>query len=144
MPSPSKHYWLVKQEPETYPWSQFVADGQTDWTGVRSYPARLHLRAMQVGDSVLYYHSVTSKEIVGLAEVVRTAFPDSTATEQEGKDWSAVSLRPVRTLAKPVSLATLRTDPAFVNLALIKQSRLSVLPVTEVEFRRILELSEAK
>ena len=140
MASP-KRYWLVKQEPETYPWSRFVADGQTDWTGVRSYPARLNLRAMQVGDTVLYYHSVTDKEIVGVAEVSRPAFPDPTATG-EVVDWSAVTLRAVRTLDRPVSLATLRADPAFANFALIKQGRLSVLPVSEAEFRRILELSE--
>ncbi len=129
--------WLVKQEPETYAWSQFAADRGTAWTGVRSFAARLHLRAMQPGDAVLYYHSGESREIVGLARVVRAASPDPTATEG---DWSAVDLEPVQALPRPVSLATIKADPAFANLALIRQSRLSVMPVGEAEFARLLEL----
>ncbi len=128
--------WLVKQEPETYAWSQFVADGRTAWTGVRSFPARIHLRAMQPGDPVLYYHSGESKEIVGLARVVRSAYPDPTATEG---DWSAVDLEPVAVLPQPVTLAAIKGDPAFANFALMRQSRLSVMPVSELEFARLRE-----
>lgn len=129
--------WLVKQEPETYAWSQFVAERGTAWTGVRSFPARLHLRAMQPGDPVLYYHSGESREIVGLARVVKAAYPDPTANEG---DWSAVDLEPIQALPKPVSLAAIKADPAFANLALVWQPRLSVMPVGEAEFARLLEL----
>lgn len=129
--------WLVKQEPETYAWSQFVAERGTAWTGVRSFPARLHLRAMQPGDPVLYYHSGASKEIVGLARVIKAAYPDPTASEG---DWSAVDLEPIQALPKPVNLAAIKADPAFANLALVRQSRLSVMPVSEAEFARLLKL----
>ena len=119
-------YWLVKQEPEAYPWSQLVADKKTAWTGVRNFQARNHLRAMKAGDAVLYYHSVTGKQIVGIAEVVREAYPDPTATEG---DWSVVDL------------ATLKTDPITQDMPLIKQSRLSVMSLEPAVFQRILELS---
>jgi predicted RNA-binding protein with PUA-like domain len=130
--------WLVKQEPEDYSWSQFVTDGGTAWTGVRSFPARLHLRAMQTGDAVLYYHSGETREVVGLATVQRAAYPDPTATEG---DWSAVDLAPVRALPRPVSLATIKADPTLNQLALVRQSRLSVMPVSEGEFARLLALA---
>ena len=130
--------WLVKQEPEDYPWSQLVADGGTAWTGVRSFPARLHLRGMQPGDAVLYYHSGETREVVGLARVTRAAYPDPTATEG---DWSAVDLAPVRALPRPVSLATIKADPGLNQLALVRQSRLSVMPVGEGEFARLLALA---
>ncbi len=135
-------HWLVKQEPDSYPWSQLVADGATDWTGVRNYGARNNLRAMAVGDRVLYYHSVTGKEVVGVAEVARAAFPDPTVTKEDGDDWSAVTLRPVEALAKPVALAAMRADPVFEGFALLKQSRLSVVPVSAREFRRVLALGK--
>lgn len=130
--------WLVKQEPDAYPWSQLVADGRTDWTGVRNFQARNFLREMRMGDPVLYYHSVTEKCVVGVAVVSRTAFPDPTA--EEG-DWSAVELRPREALPNPVPLAALRQDPKLGNLPLLRQSRLSVLPVTRAEYDAILRLS---
>ena len=131
-------YWLVKQEPEAYPWSQLVADKRTVWTGVRNFQARNHLRAMKAGDAVLYYHSVTGKQIVGIAEVVREAYPDPTATDG---DWSVVDLAPRRALERPVDLATLKADPVTCDMPLIRQSRLSVMPLEAAVFRRILELS---
>ncbi len=136
------NYWLVKSEPEAYSWSRLVKDGQTDWTGVRSYAARNNLRAMAVGDRVLYYHSVTGKEVVGIAEVSRAAFPDPTVTKEDGDDWSAVTLRAVEALARPVGLAVIKADAAFEKFMLIKQSRLSVVPVAAKEFRRILVLAK--
>ena len=131
-------YWLVKQEPEAYPWSQLVADKKTAWTGVRNFQARNHLRAMKTGDAVLYYHSVTGKQIVGIAEVVREAYPDPSATEG---DWSVVDLAPRQPLKVPVDLATLKTDPITQDMPLIKQSRLSVMSLEPAVFQRILELS---
>ena len=134
-------YWLVKQEPEAYPWSQLVADKKTTWTGVRNFQARNHLRAMKTGDAVLYYHSVTGKQIVGIAEVVREAYPDPTATEG---DWSVVDLAPRQPLKAPVDLATLKTDPVTKDMPLIKQSRLSVMSMEPAVFQRILELSQTR
>jgi len=134
-------YWLVKQEPEAYPWSQLVADKKTAWTGVRNFQARNHLRAMKTGDAVLYYHSVTGKQIVGIAEVVREAYPDPTATEG---DWSVVDLAPRQPLKAPVDLATLKTDPVTKDMPLIKQSRLSVMSLEPAVFQRILELSQTR
>lgn len=133
--------WLVKQEPEDYPWSRFVAEGGAAWTGVRNFQARNHLRAMQPGDRVLYYHSGAERAVVGLAEVDRAAYPDPSA--QDG-DWVAVDLKPVRALARPVPLAEIKVDPALKNLPLLRQSRLSVMPVSEAEFARLLELAGAK
>jgi predicted RNA-binding protein with PUA-like domain len=135
----AQRYWLVKQEPEAYPWSQLVADGKTAWTGVRNFQARNHLRSMKVGDAVLYYHSVTGKQVVGIAEVVREAYPDPTANE--GDDWSVVDLAPRKPLARPVDLATLKADPITRDMPLIRQSRLSVMALEAAVYRRILDLS---
>lgn len=132
------NYWLVKQEPESYSWSDFVKDGKTSWTGVRNFAARLNLRAMKKGDPVFYYHSVTGKEIVGLAHVAKEAYPDPTATEG---DWSCVDLVPDKSLKKPVGLDTLKTDKTLKEMKLVKQSRLSVSPVTKEQFDRIMKLS---
>ena len=131
-------YWLVKQEPATYSWSRFMADGRTDWTGVRNYQARNFLREMTVGDPVLYYHSVEEKSVVGLASVSRDAFPDPTADQG---DWSAVELRPTRPFENPVPLAAMRADPKLKNLAFLRQSRLSVSPITRDEYQYILRLA---
>jgi len=131
------HYWLVKQEPTDYPWQQFVRDGQTEWTGVRNFQARANLTKMSVGDEVLYYHSNVGKEIVGLATVARAAMPDP--TDSEGR-WVSVLLQAGRALKKPVSLDVIKKDALLKNMALVKQSRLSVMPVTPQEWRRILEL----
>src|SRR5262245_9852548 len=116
-------YWLVKQEPEAYSWSAFVKDGRTAWTGIRNFAARLHLRAMKRGDLVFYYHSVTGKEIVGIARVEKAAYPDPTATEG---DWSCVDLAPVKALAQPVTLERIKSDKVLQTLPLVKQGRLSV------------------
>ena len=133
------NYWLVKQEPDTYSWSAFVKDGKTAWTGVRNFAARINLRAMKKGDSVFYYHSNIGKDIVGLARVVKEAYPDPTA--EEG-DWSSVDLAPVKPLKKPVTLDAIKVDKLLKEMKLVKQSRLSVSPVTKEQFERIMELSD--
>jgi predicted RNA-binding protein with PUA-like domain len=134
----AKNYWLVKQEPEAYAWAQFVSDGKTSWTGVRNFLARNHLRTMKRGDAVLYYHSVSEKRIVGIATVDREAYADPTA--EEG-DWSCVDLKPVKPLKSPVTLEQLKNDPATQKMAFIRQSRLSVSPLTEAEYHRVLVLA---
>jgi predicted RNA-binding protein with PUA-like domain len=137
----AKNYWLVKQEPESYSWATFVKDRGTDWTGVRNFAARNNLRAMQRGDLVLFYHSVSEKQVVGIAKVTREAFPDPTATEGA---WSCVTVAPVKPLAKPVTLDQIKSDKLLKNLPLVKQGRLSVTPVGESEFRRLLELGQTR
>ncbi len=137
----AKQYWLVKQEPESYSWSNFVKDGRTAWTGVRNFQARNNLRAMKKGDLVLFYHSVSEKQVVGLARVEKEHYPDPTA---EAGDWSVVDLIPVKALAKPVPLDAIKGDKLLRNLKLVRQSRLSVTPLTEPEFKRLLELAETK
>ena len=134
-------HWLVKQEPESYSWSTFVKDGSTAWTGVRNFQARNHLRAMKKNDLVLYYHSVSEKQIVGIARVKREAYPDPTA--EEG-DWSSVDLVPFKSLKAPVSLVTLKEDRILKTLPLVRQSRLSVSPVSPEQFTRVLELGQTK
>src|SRR5262245_14161087 len=129
--------WLVKQEPEAYSWSTFVKDGRTAWTGVRNFQARNNLRAMKKGDRVAFYHSVSEKQVVGVARVDRPAYPDPTAKEG---DWSCVDLVPVQPLAKPVTLDTIKKDKVLSRMALVRQSRWSVTPVTEEQFRKLLEL----
>ena len=131
-------HWLVKSEPETYPWAQLLREGRTAWTGVRSFAARLHLRAMKKGDPVLFYHSGGEKTVVGLARIVREGYPDPTADEG---DWSAVDLAPEKTLAKPVSLAEIKADKTLRQIELVRQSRLSVSPLKEIQFNRLLALS---
>jgi predicted RNA-binding protein with PUA-like domain len=123
-------HWLVKQEPSAYAWEQFVRDGGTAWTGVRNFQARNNLRAMQRGDEVFYYHSVTGKCVVGTATVTRTAFADPTAKDG---DWSSVELRPAKTFARPVTLEQIKTESGLRDIALLRQSRLSVMPVTADE-----------
>jgi len=135
----SKHYWLVKQEPETYSWDDFRRDKGTAWTGVRSYPARLNLRAMAVGDEVLFYHSGGERAVVGLAKVRKAAYPDPTA--EPGEDWACVDLAPVRALKTVVPLATIKATESLQNIALVRQSRLSVMPLKAEEFREILKLA---
>jgi len=134
-------FWMVKSEPEAYSWQQFVKDGGTAWTGVRNFQARNNLRAMKKGDLVCYYHSVSGKEIVGLARVAGEAHPDPTASEG---DWSCVDLAPVKPLQRAVSLATIKGDPALREIKLLKNSRLSVIPLTAAEFKRVLQLADTK
>ena len=137
----SMQYWLVKQEPEKYPWEQFIKDKGTYWDGVRNYQARNNLRAMKKGDQVMYYHSVTGKSVVGVAKVTGEAYPDPTAKEG---DWSVVDLKPVKALNKPVSLEEIKKDSKLAEISLIKQSRLSVMPLRAAEFSRILQLGQTK
>jgi len=134
-----KQHWLVKQEPEDYSWMDFLKDGSTAWTGVRSFPARKHLRAMKQGDLVFYYHSGDEKQVVGIAQVSKSAYPDPTA---EGEDWSCVDLKPLKKLNHPVTLAQIRADDVLKQMLLVKQTRLSVLPVQPKEVERILKLAE--
>ena len=126
--------WLVKSEPGTYSWDDLVREGRTQWTGVRNYAARIHLKAMRVGDPVLYYHSGEDRCIVGLARVTKTAFPDPTS-EEEG--WVAVELAPVQPLPQPVTLAQIKADPTLKDMALVRLGRLSVQPVRPAEFARV-------
>jgi predicted RNA-binding protein with PUA-like domain len=135
----SKNYWLVKQEPEAYSWDDLIADRKTAWTGIRNFQARNNLRTMKKGDLVLFYHSVSEKQVVGLAKVSREAYADPTATEG---DWSCVDLVPVKTLKKPVSLESIKGDKALSQMLLVRNSRLSASPVTSEEFRRVLSLAE--
>ncbi len=130
------NYWMVKQEPEAYSFDDLLEDGKTDWTGVRNFQARNNLRAMRRGDRVLFYHSVSEKAVVGLAEVSREEFPDPT-----DEKWIAVELAPVEKFARPVTLDAIKADESLSNIALIKQSRLSVMPLADVEFEAIIELS---
>jgi predicted RNA-binding protein with PUA-like domain len=131
-------YWLVKQEPTAYSWDQFVADGKTDWTGVRNFQARNNLRSMKSGDQVLYYHSVNGKAVVGIAVVSREAFPDPTATSG---DWSAVEIQPVRPVKPPVTLDQIKSDPALAQIPLLRQSRLSVMSLSQNEFEGVLGIA---
>jgi len=132
------NHWLVKSEPETYSWAAFVKEGKTAWTGVRNYQARIHLRTMKPGDPVLFYHSGEAKDIVGLAKVLKAAYPDP--TDKEG-DWVCVDLAPVKPLTKPVNLATVKADKALKEMVLVNNSRLSVQPVTEAQYERVLKLA---
>ena len=132
------NHWIVKSEPETYSWTQFVKDGSTAWTGVRNFQARNNLRAMKRGDLVLFYHSVTGKEIVGLARVAKEAYPDPTAKEG---DWVCVELQPMKPLAKPVTLDAVKADKTLKDMPLLKNSRLSVQPVSVRQFERVMELA---
>ena len=129
-----KNFWLVKQEPSSYSWSDFVADGETSWTGVRNFSARNNLRKMQKGDEVFFYHSGDEKAVVGVAKVVRIAYPDTTADEG---DWSTVDLAPVKPVAKPVTLREIKSNSRLKGILLVRQSRLSVMPLPEPEFREI-------
>ncbi|MBX3294624.1 MAG: EVE domain-containing protein [Acidobacteria bacterium] len=132
------NYWMVKQEPDSYSWDDFVNDGKTDWTGVRNYQARNNLRDMKVGDKVLFYHSNIGKEVVGIAKVTKAAFPDPTADDDK---WVAVELSPVKPLKKPVGLGQMKENLALRDLKLIRQSQLSVMPVTKDEFDEILSMA---
>ena len=129
---------MVKSEPASYSWEQFTKDGRATWTGVRNFQARNNLREMKVGDLVLFYHSVTGKEIVGIAKVVREAYPDPT-TDEPG--WDCVDLVPVKPLKNPVTLKTIKRVPGLKGIPLLRQSRLSVMPLTAAEYAAIVKLS---
>jgi predicted RNA-binding protein with PUA-like domain len=136
-----RQYWLIKSEPNTYPYDKLVSDGRTTWDGVRNFMARNNLRAMKEGDLALFYHSNVGKDVVGVAKVVREAYPDPTA---KGEDWSVVDFAPAFAVKKSVSLETMKKDPALKGLQLLTHSRLSVVPVSEPHFHHILELGETK
>jgi len=130
-------YWLVKSDPDTYGWFDLERDGRTDWTGVRNFQARSHLKAMQPGEEVLFYESGGPKAVVAIAEVTKSAFPDKTADEP---GWVAVELKAVKPLAKPVTLETIKADPAFAEILLVRHSRLSVMPIPVDAYKRIVKL----
>lgn len=134
-------YWLVKQEPETYSWTDFVSDGGTDWSGVRNYQARNNLREMKTGERVLFYHSGKDKAVVGLAEVAKSAYPDPTADDPQ---WVAVDLKPIKALKNSVPLAAIRYDKRLSQLPLIRQSQLSVMALTKDEFEIIVATGDGK
>ena len=137
----TKRYWLVKQEPEDYSWTDLVRDGSTSWTGVRNFQARNNLRQMKVGDTVFFYHSGKEKSVVGIAQVARAAYPDPTADDPA---WIAVDIKPVKPLSRPVALVDIRANSKLSNLLLIRQSRLSVMPVTKQEFEEIVRMGGKK
>jgi predicted RNA-binding protein with PUA-like domain len=131
------NFWLVKSEPEAYSWTQFVKDGKAAWTGVRNFQARNNLRAMKKGDTVFFYHSVTDKQVVGLSKVAKEFYPDATA--EEG-DWSCVDLVPDKAFKQPVTLEVIKTDKILSTMPLVKQSRLSVTPLSKEQAERLLKL----
>lgn len=135
------NYWLVKSEPFKYSWDKFVADGQTFWDGVRNYQARNNLRGMEVGDRVLFYHSNEGLAVVGIAEVIKSSYPDPTIDDER---WLAVDLKPIEAVPHPVTLSEMKQMPGLEQLALIKQSRLSVCPVTKAEYKLILKMGGIK
>ena len=130
--------WLMKSEPESYSWADLVRDGGTEWDGVRNNAARLHLKAMRQGDEAFFYHSMSDKAVVGIMRVTRGAEPDPKAPE-----WVRVQVEPVKPLAKPVTLAEIKAEPALAKMELIRQSRLSVAPVRDEEWAKVLEMANA-
>ena len=136
-----RSFWLVKQEPSSYSWSDFVADGETSWTGVRNFAARNNLRKMQKGDEVFFYHSGDEKAVVGIAKVTRTAYADPTAKEG---DWSTVDIAAVKALRRPVTLREIKGNPQLKRIPLVRQPRLSVMPLSEAEFREIAKMASPR
>ena len=134
-------HWLVKSEPGTYGWEDLVRDGRTRWDGIRNAQARNNLQAMRAGDRVLFYHSGDGKEIVGVAVVVKAAYPDPSTDDER---WVVVDLAPMAPLREPVSLADVKRDPALAALPLVRQGRLSVMPIEPRAFARILALAKTK
>jgi predicted RNA-binding protein with PUA-like domain len=137
----AENYWLVKQEPESYSWNDLVADGKTSWTGVRNYTARNNLRKMRVGDDVLFYHSGEDKAVIGIARVARSAYADATAKEG---DWSAVDIKAVKALPRSVPLHEIKSESRLKQMILVRQSRLSVMPVTRNEFEAISQMAQRR
>jgi predicted RNA-binding protein with PUA-like domain len=131
-------HWLMKSEPESYGWADLVRDRATEWDGVRNNAARLHLKAMKAGDEAFFYHSMSDKAVVGIMRVTRGAEPDPKASE-----WVRVRVEPVRPLPRPVTLAEIKAEPSLARMELIRQSRLSVAPVLDEEWAKILEMAKA-
>jgi predicted RNA-binding protein with PUA-like domain len=136
-----RRYWLVKQEPTKYPFAQLARDKKTTWDGVRNPQARNNLAAMKLGDEVLYYHSNVGQEVVGRCTIVREAYPDPTTDDAR---WVAVDIAACKALPRPVTLAEIKADAALQGVALIRQSRLSVMPLTKAEFDRIVKLGSRR
>jgi predicted RNA-binding protein with PUA-like domain len=134
-------YWLVKSEPSAYSWEQLEKDKQTVWSGVRNYAARIHLRAMKKGDEVFYYHSNEGLAIVGIAKVIKEAYPDPTTDDDA---WVAVDLKPHKKLKNPVTLDVIKKDKRLADMALVRIGRLSVQPVSDKEWAVVMELAEEK
>ena len=132
-------HWLMKSEPESYGWANLVRDGATEWDGVRNNAARLHLKAMKVGDEAFFYHSMSDKAVVGIMRITREAQPDP-----KDKDWVTVRVEPVRALERPVTLAEIKAEPRLAKMELIRQSRLSVAPVRDEEWATVLEMAGKK
>jgi predicted RNA-binding protein with PUA-like domain len=130
-------HWLMKSEPESYGWEDLVRDGATEWDGVRNPTARLNLKAMKPGDEAFLYHSVSDKAVVGIMTIVRSAEPDPKAP-----DWVRVRVEPVRKLATPVTLAAIKAEPSLAKMELIRQSRLSVAPVRDEEWAKVVEMGQ--
>ncbi|TDJ02175.1 MAG: EVE domain-containing protein [Deltaproteobacteria bacterium] len=137
----ARGYWLVKSEPSKYSWNDFVRDGSTYWDGVRNYAARNHLASMRKGDLVLYYHSNEGKEVVGVARVTREAYGDPTTEDER---WLVVDLKPLRAFERSVLLAEIKSEPVLKNLPLVRQSRLSVMPVERPHFEHILRMGKTR
>ena len=135
------NYWLVKSEPNSYSWDDLVKEGKTCWSGVRNYAARLHLRNMEKGDEVFFYHSNEGTNIVGIAKVMKEHYPDPTTDDER---WEAVDLKPYKKLKKTVDLETIKKDKRLSNMALVRIGRLSVQPVTEKEYEIIMQLAGEK
>lgn len=131
------NHWLVKSEPVKYSWEQFNKDGQTFWDGVRNYQARNNLKEMKKGDLVLFYHSNEGKHVVGVAKVVKEFYQDPTTSDP---NWVVVDLAPVETLKNPVSLEQIKAEESLKDIALVRQGRLSVMPLKATEFDKILEM----
>ena len=136
-----KSFWIIKQEPSQYNWKQFEKDRETYWDGVRNYQARNNLKNMKKGDNLLFYHSVVGKEIVGIAEVTREAYPDPTTDDER---WVVVDLKPIKPFKVPLTLEEIKTHKELSEIALIKQARLSVMPITKKEFQILLKLGKTK
>lgn len=137
----SKHYWLMKSEPDAYSWDDLVAEGEGTWDGVRNYRARNNLAAMKVGDEAFFYHSNVGKEIVGIVRISKAGLADP--TDPDGK-WAAVKVKPVRKLARAVTLAEIKADPQLAEIELIKLSRLSVAEISAEEWSYILAMAKKK
>jgi predicted RNA-binding protein with PUA-like domain len=134
-------YWLIKSEPSAYSWDQLVKDKKTSWTGVRNFQAQINLKAMKVGDRAFFYHSGEGKEIVGIAEVARTAYPDP--TDKDGKS-ATVDFKAIEPVKRPVTLAEIKADPKFKEMKLVRQSRLSVSPVSEEHWKLLMKMAGSK
>ncbi|MXY69241.1 MAG: EVE domain-containing protein [Acidobacteriia bacterium] len=137
MPNPDLRYWLVKSEPSKYSWEDLVKDGWTYWDGVRNYEARNNIRAMAIGDQLLFYHSNEDRAVVGIAEVIREHYQDPTTDDER---WSVVDIKPLQALSSAVTLAEIKREPRLSNMQLVTRGRLSVSPVSADEFGVIVAM----